>query len=75
MHELGDPRIMDLMGVENPLWHTISADIVGPWNVSQFQGERGRNSRFKLHDVIKVLATFTANKRLPQNVVTTQAPS
>ena len=36
------------MGVENPLYHTISVDVVGPWNVSQFQGARGRNSRFKL---------------------------
>ena len=84
MHELGNPHIMDLMGVKNPLYHTISVDIVGPWNVSQFQGARGRNSRFKLHglficdlatsltsvilmdgatksDVIKALATFTAN--------------
>ena len=41
MPELGNPRIMDLIGVENPLWHRISADIVGPWNVSQFQGARG----------------------------------
>ena len=61
-HELGDPRIMDLMGVENPLWHTISADIVGPWNFSQFQDARGRNSRFKLHGLfICDLANFLVN--------------
>ena len=62
MHELGDPRIMDLMGVENPLWHTISADVVGPWNVSQFQDARGRNSGFKLHGLfICDLATSLVN--------------
>ena len=47
-HQLGNPPLMDLMGVKNPLYHTISVDVVGPWNISQFQGARGRNSRFKL---------------------------
>ena len=51
-HQLGNPRLMDLMGVENPLYHTISVDVVGPWNISQFQGARGRNSRFKLFGLL-----------------------
>ena len=57
-HQLGNPRLMDLLGVENPLYHTVSADLVGPFNVSQYQGARGRMSRFKLHGLfIADLAT------------------
>ena len=57
-HQLGNPRLMDLLGVENPLYHTVSADVVGPFNVSQYQGARGRMSRFKLHGLfIADLAT------------------
>ena len=35
--------------MENPLYHTVSADLVGPFNVSQYKDARGRMARFKLH--------------------------
>ena len=44
--------------MSNPLFHTVSADLVGPFNVQQYKDARGRMSKFKLHDLfIADLAT------------------
>ena len=75
-HQLGNPRLMDLLGVENPLYHTVSADLVRPFNVSQYQGARGRMSRFKLHGLfIADLATSLTTVILwmvPQNLTSSR---
>ena len=46
-HQLSDPRLLSLLNQQNPIWHTVSVDLLGPYILKQFRGARGKLSTYK----------------------------
>ena len=46
-HRLSDPQLVSLLGEQSPLWHTVSLDLIGNFNLKQFRGSRGKCSSYK----------------------------
>ena len=50
-HQLSDPRLCSLLNVENPIWHTVSIDLLGLYILKQYRGARGKLSTYKAYSL------------------------
>ena len=46
-HRLSDPRQTTLLAQQNPIWHTVSLDLIGHFTLCQFRLARGKHSTYK----------------------------
>ena len=46
-YRLSDPRLTTFLAQQNPIWHTVSIDLIGNFTLSQFRSARGKHSTYK----------------------------
>lgn len=52
--EIGNPRLLSLMGEASPCFHTISIDLTGCFHVKNFCGARGRKPTHPMYGLFMV---------------------
>ena len=83
-HRLLDSRLTTLLAQQNPIWHTVSLDLIGNFNLSQFRSARGKLFFTDLasglsdiqmkdwstaEDCTRAITTFTNKNRIPAKIV------